>query len=429
MDLSFFQRKYANLKNEAAVNGKAVSSILINRIVDKLFKAFLLFVNFALLICFIPIFLFCFLLLFTQRRKKKSTILFVGLEHIIKKTTDRAKLFTEKGYQVHFYSLESTKLKYKEEFKNQLYKTSPILVFNVLQFISDLYRKRICYVEVYLESSFLELLLFQVCCKVSNTLCIVIERGMMINLELKNVGKIFRLFLKWIYLLSDKIYYREPYMLNHFRHLGIPNNKLYFDYNKVPINEQELNPRKGNKTLLFLNSFVPSRRLDIFIGAIPQIQKEFPDANFLIVGARSDEEMNFAQHLLDKFKVGQNVNVYTYTNNPKSFYDRADIFVFPSDFVFANFSLLEAMENGLVPVVSKVRDADKIIDHGINGFLLPQSPEEFAAHCRLLLRDESLRVKMGYEARRKIISSFNDISRIDSIDQLICTLYKKTNNN
>ena len=60
---------------------------------------------------------------------------------------------------------------------------------------------------------------------------------------------------------------------------------------------------------------------------------------------------------------------------PEPYYVRAKFFVFPSDYVFCNYALLEAMSHGVVPIVSRREGSELIIDDGISGILVEHSEE------------------------------------------------------
>jgi glycosyltransferase involved in cell wall biosynthesis len=420
---SILKRKYENLKAGAKIQKTSIFLFFVLKLLRKLWNGFTTTFNFLIVFIFSPIILIVALPLLAYRNNKKKYVVFVGLEHIIRKTIDRALLFNKKGYQVYYYSLQSTGIQPDKDIK--FYSYRPFSLINIFKFIIDLYSKRFCYVEFYLESSFVEIIVFELLCKLSNTLCIIIERGMMINLALKNVGALFEFILGCIYKLGDKIFYREPYMLEHFERLHINSNRLLFDYNKIPVS-LNLPPSKfGCRAILFLNSFVSSRRLDVFIKAIPFIIESVPDTQFILVGARSEEEFCYAKNLLAGTGLmnDERIRIESFTKNASNYYQQASIFVFPSDFIFANFSLLEAMEYGLVPVVSNMRDADRIIKHGENGFLLPQDSKLFAEHIILLLKNEELRKRMAIKAKETIVLNFNDRDRIVPILDMINSRY------
>ena len=51
-------------------------------------------------------------------------------------------------------------------------------------------------------------------------------------------------------------------------------------------------------------------------------------------------------------------------SDPKGFWQQSKVFVFPIEKVFANFSLLESMSYGIVPIISNIEYADRIVKDG-----------------------------------------------------------------
>jgi glycosyltransferase involved in cell wall biosynthesis len=207
----------------------------------------------------------------------------------------------------------------------------------------------------------------------------------------------------------------ENILVHRFK---IDKNRLFFDYNKVKINKF-INLQKDGKFVLFLNGMKKWRRIDLVIKSIKIVIEKVPDARFLLVGVRNQKERNFVEKLIKEEGVNQYVELFDWTNTPQEYYQKSSIFVLPADLIFCNFSLLESMERGLPAIVSNVADADKIVIHGINGYLCDQNEYSLAHYIILLLSDENLRMKMGGAARQTITEFYNDEDRIKPIIKLI----------
>ena len=55
--------------------------------------------------------------------------------------------------------------------------------------------------------------------------------------------------------------------------------------------------------------------------------------------------------------------------DPSLFYRTSKFFIFPAEKTFANFSLLESMSYGVVPIISNVSGTEKIVQDGENGIV------------------------------------------------------------
>lgn len=86
-------------------------------------------------------------------------------------------------------------------------------------------------------------------------------------------------------------------------------------------------------------------------------------------------------------------------------YQQADIFVLTSESEGMPCALLEAMACGLPVVATDVTGNQEIVHPGVNGFLVPVGDTEALARAlTALVRDPSLRERMGRESRRLVQS-------------------------
>jgi 1,2-diacylglycerol 3-alpha-glucosyltransferase len=88
---------------------------------------------------------------------------------------------------------------------------------------------------------------------------------------------------------------------------------------------------------------------------------------------------------------------------------RANLFVFPSLYDIASLALLEAASLS-VPLMLMTGNsiADKI-EHGVNGFLCPNSAHEWASMITKLMNDKELLVSVGNKGRENLVKDWNTI--------------------
>ncbi len=152
----------------------------------------------------------------------------------------------------------------------------------------------------------------------------------------------------------------------------------------------------------------------IFVWLHRIVCKQMPDVEFWFVGDSAkitdDSKVDGVWKYFSaadikkqagKYGIQKQVFVFEYTETPVEYYQRASVFLFPSDIVFLNFSLLEAMEAGVPSIISNVEGSDRIVNDGVNGFIVPQTAEAIANKIIFLLSDEIARRKMGEQAHRK----------------------------
>ena len=95
-------------------------------------------------------------------------------------------------------------------------------------------------------------------------------------------------------------------------------------------------------------------------------------------------------------------------NDMSSFYQGLKVYVSTSWHEGMPMSVLEAMGHGLPVVAPRVGGLPEIIDHNLNGYLIPeQNPELYAQACLHLQSDPELLHHMSMAARQKIEAKFS----------------------
>lgn len=77
------------------------------------------------------------------------------------------------------------------------------------------------------------------------------------------------------------------------------------------------------------------------------------------------------------------------------------------------FKALQYMALKIPAVIAPVGVNKKIVDHGVNGFLA-SSPEEWYNALEILIKDETLRKKMGTQSRRTVVDHYSVVSNTSS---------------
>jgi glycosyltransferase involved in cell wall biosynthesis len=98
------------------------------------------------------------------------------------------------------------------------------------------------------------------------------------------------------------------------------------------------------------------------------------------------------------------------------FYERADIFVQPSQSEGMSLALLEAMTAGLPCVATDIPGNREALGEG--GRLVPPDPHALASAIAELLGDASLRARLGADARRRV-SDFSWSGYVKRLRELI----------
>jgi glycosyltransferase involved in cell wall biosynthesis len=143
------------------------------------------------------------------------------------------------------------------------------------------------------------------------------------------------------------------------------------------------------------------------IAAAASLRCEFPSLHIALAGngpLRSELESTATRH-----GIGDRVRFLGFQNDVQPVLDAIDVFAMPSRTEALPYALLEAMAAGLPTVGAAVGGVPEVIASGETGFLVaPRDPVAFATSLRMLLRDSSLRDRMGAAGRERVTTQFHE---------------------
>jgi glycosyltransferase involved in cell wall biosynthesis len=158
--------------------------------------------------------------------------------------------------------------------------------------------------------------------------------------------------------------------------------------------------------------------------AIPLVLKSCPNAKFRFVGrsqASPNPNLNMRQYLSEILH--KNLSAIEFVDNVPYddipyYLSQTDICAFPS--IWENFPnvCLEAMSAGRGIVASRYGGMKDMLDAPISGVLVePQKPQQLANAIIKLLKNPELRIKLGENARQKVLQEYNT-NRIGNLQEL-----------
>jgi len=228
-----------------------------------------------------------------------------------------------------------------------------------------------------------------------------------------------------IIVMSDEL--RQKVLMEGFsgrKVARIPNGvniELFYPY---PDKEKE-ELRKSNKlvskkVLVYSGWLVEGKGLDTLLEAFKLVASENRETYLLLLGKGP-----LGDRLKDKagsLGISDNVCFKGNVPNVHEYLNSADIFVFPSFREGMPNSLLEAMACGLPVIASKIGGVVDVVEDGKSGILFePGDVSGLASAMVRLLNDNELRLKLGAEARKRIVDSFS----IDRIADEYIRLYER----
>lgn len=150
----------------------------------------------------------------------------------------------------------------------------------------------------------------------------------------------------------------------------------------------------------------PIKRHDLYFQLARQLQPEFPETQWLVAGAGTDEPGGLVPKALQRFAPTAKVQLCGPVSDVAAFLRRCDLLVSCSDYEGSSNVLFEALASE-VPVVSfAAGDAAQLLE-GCGTIVEPASLEALAAAVAELLRDAETRKLRGAAGRRKMLARYS----------------------
>lgn len=209
------------------------------------------------------------------------------------------------------------------------------------------------------------------------------------------------------YELADFIALPTNFTKKTFIDKGIAENKLIVNPYGVDLKDFTYNEVLKDKSevlnILFVGAFCVRKGAKTFLKIVDTL-KDNKNIRFQIVGSME-------KGLEEKIAPYLNKNLFYQPSIPQkelnSFYEKADVFLFPSYEEGMAYVTLQAMACGLTLVVSNNSGAGMVVEHGKTGFLFePEETEKYVETILLLAKNKDLCRKIGNEVHNKVKMGF-----------------------
>lgn len=185
--------------------------------------------------------------------------------------------------------------------------------------------------------------------------------------------------------------------------------------------------KKSNPTIISVGRLVHRKGQDRLVEALALIKEEVPDVQLLFVGEGPHRKE--LDRLIRRNNLQGSVKFLgriSYQNLPK-YLSMGDIFAMPSRSRFFGLEVeglgivyLEASSCALPVIGGSSGGAPDAVIHGETGFVVDgEDVKEIAARCIELLRDETLRIRMGQRGREWVESEWQWKIWSDKFNELL----------
>lgn len=196
----------------------------------------------------------------------------------------------------------------------------------------------------------------------------------------------------------------------------------------IPQTKEELRREYGFQEEQFIigtvGSLIPKKGHRFLLEAMYEVCKDIPAFKLLVIGEGECEKE--LRDLVKSRNMGDKVEFLGARKDVPQFMKMMDIFVLASLQEGFPRTLIEAMYAGLPVIASNISGIPEIISHRENGFLIPPGdPAAIRDSALALYRDSKLLLKMGANARRKIMSGYLPSQYVQKLEQLYLRLLER----
>jgi len=185
--------------------------------------------------------------------------------------------------------------------------------------------------------------------------------------------------------------------------------------NGKPLDIGEQAPRLQNPVIGFVGELREKKGLKTLLSAYAQVSKKQPTALLIVGDARAGEDKKVFDEIASTIPNSQIiVTGFVSPSDLPAYYSLMDVFVHPSLRDGLPNALLEAMACEKAVVATPVGGVLDVVKDGENGSTVPVNDADSLSSAIIeLLKDESLRCRLGKSARETVIKNFTLQKELD----------------
>jgi glycosyltransferase involved in cell wall biosynthesis len=345
---------------------------------------------------------------------KKYKTLILGLEHFIDKMGYQALAYQHYKHPVKYLVSDASgfSLLFVEKYNADISIIPKNRLKRMFFTVKYLFLHEYTHIEIYNNE---RLIFFYV------LLCKILRKNTMIILRGFEFNKLHGLFWHILSIkamkICDLIMAKEPHLYKEAKKY-VKTEKILFLPNAIKAYDGEIfdyNDRYID--ILFLNNPRKDRNLFLLIDSLNILLEKRNDLKILLVGfsilsvVSNKLQPEYQQSVLDYIKkkgLDKIIEIKPFVSNSFDYHCRSKIFVLPSDYIFLNYSMLESMSCGTVPVVTKGDGWERIINEE-NGYVSDFNSSCFAEMIQNALIKENWE-KKSIKTRETVVKNYDIIS-------------------
>lgn len=223
--------------------------------------------------------------------------------------------------------------------------------------------------------------------------------------------------------MADKVIVLSEEWKEYFDTIIENKDKVVIIYNSIVVPKNFEKNLDSNK-ILFLGRLGKRKGIYDLVDAMERLIKEDKIEPILYVGG--DGEINKVKEYVRKKELEKYIKIIGWVSGEKKeqLLCDASVYVLPSYNEGMPMSLIEGMAYKNVAISTKVGGIPKVIEDGVNGFLIsPGQVEELYEKIKIVITDKELRQRLSENARKTVEDKFD----IDSTIEKLLFIYNVVN--
>jgi glycosyltransferase involved in cell wall biosynthesis len=188
------------------------------------------------------------------------------------------------------------------------------------------------------------------------------------------------------FIHADHCFAITEHLSHHLRDGGVQTISLMPNMVRLPPSPIT-RPYRTPPVIGSMGRFVAKKGFDVYIHALAQLKQRGIAFHALLGG--SGEEESQLRALIDRLELSQHIDMVGWVKDKAEFFEQIDLFALPSLHEAFGIALIEAMAYGIPVVAADAEGPREIIQHGVNGIIVPRYNETALADGleRLLLHE------------------------------------------
>lgn len=233
-------------------------------------------------------------------------------------------------------------------------------------------------------------------------------------------GDSYRRDVRKTFSIADRVVVLSEEWRDYFSENVCDLQKINVVHNGVNVPDQPCSPC-SRQDVLFLGRLDANKSPDVLLRASREILPRFPETKIIFGG---DGEIEKYKALAEELGIADRCEFHGWVTGGEreALFERAAVYCLPSKNEGMPMSVLEAMSRGIPTVATAVGGVPRVIESGVNGFLIKvDDANNLALLINKLLFDSELRKEIGDAGRKVVADRFNSKH---SIEQVL-NLYKE----